>query len=172
MAGGYKKKSLSRGGERDLWGSEKLFQQFADFLDEFLFATGLVAGVLPDDFAVTVKDEGVGDVDNAQNAFEVGVLVEVDLIGPVVAFGMGFDTCGGACIVDGDGDNLDAGLFLPVLVYFLNGIELEVAGFAPSSPETDNYRFAAVLNDRGLDGLAVDVFQGDVLWELGILGLG
>ena len=139
-------------------------------LDEFFFAAVLVAGVLPDDFTFAVEDEGVGDVDDAHGAFEVGVLVEVDFVGPVVAFGVGFDAVGGAGVVDGDGDDFDAGFFLPFFVDFLDVVELAVAGLAPCGPEGYDDGAAVVLDDGGGDALSVDGAEGDVLRHGGVLG--
>ena len=56
-----------------------LFEKFAHFLDEFFFATVLIAGVLPNNFSFAVEEDGVGNVDDTHGALEVAVLIEVNL---------------------------------------------------------------------------------------------
>ena len=123
-----------------------LFHQTTDNFDDFLFAAFDIGGVLPDNFALTVKDEGVGDVDYVHGSFEVLVLVKIDFVFPFVAVNMRLDTGGGTGIVDGDSDQFDTCFILPIFIDLLDSVEFAVARFAPSGPETDDDRFAVVLD--------------------------
>ena len=60
---------------------------------------------------------------------------------------MGLDARGGTGIVDGNGNEFDAGFFLPLLVDILDVVELAVAGFAPGGPEGNDDGFAVVLDN-------------------------
>ena len=64
-------------------------------------------------------------------------------------------------LVDGDGEQFHARLFLPVFVHLVDGFQLAVARVAPCGKEVDDERLAAVVERVSTHGLAIDVFECD-----------
>ena len=77
-------------------------------------------------------------------------------------------------LVDTHGKNLHAGLFLPLFVDLADGVQLAIAGLAPSREEVDDEGLAIVRKGIGSHFCAVHRLQGDG-WQLGpnaVLGQG
>ena len=148
------------GGLRDLGDRTTLFiNKLAYFLDEFLLVALLIAVVLVNDVALAVNDDGVRYHLDAEGALEVAVRVEKHVVRPFVAVNEGAHLVDVLRLVDRHGDDFHAGLLLPLLVDFVDGVKLTVARMAPCGEEVDDERLAVVRQRVGADCLAVDVLQ-------------
>ena len=121
-----------------------LVHKLAYFLNKFFLSTLGVSVVLRHDLAVAVANDNVRDGLYAERALEVAVRVEQNLILPAVVVYERLHLVAVLCLVDRHGDNLHAGLLLPLLVHLADGGELAVAGLAPCCKEVDDERLAVV----------------------------
>ena len=64
-------------------------------------------------------------------------------------------------LVDGHGEDLDAGLCLPVGIDFADSIQLTVAGLTPRGKEVNDKGFPVVRQRGNVHTLSPDSLQGD-----------
>ena len=102
--------------------------------------------MLPNNVSVAVKDKGVRDHIHVHGTLEVTILIQNDLILPVVAVGKRFYLGARPGVVDRNSDQLYAGFFLPVIVLISNGVQLLDTRLAPECPEAQDDGLAIIFN--------------------------
>ena len=100
--------------------------------------------MLIDNIPLSIDNQRIGNHLAAQSTQEVAVGIEHYLIFPSVVVYQGLHLVGVLCLVDANGNDFHARLFLPLLVHLADSIQLAVARFAPGGKEVDDERFAAI----------------------------
>ena len=117
--------------------------------------------MLPDHPSFSVEDKGMRDHVHVHGTLEIPVLIQEDIVIPVVTVGKGFNLRTRPGIINGYGNKLYTGFFLPVVIFIGNGIQLLDAGLAPECPETQDNGVSVVADVGSIErdpfnGLQVD----------------
>ena len=86
---------------------------------------------------------------------ELAVRVEKNLIFPLLTVHQWLHLVDVLGLVDADGDNFHSCFLLPFGILLVDGFQLTVAWLAPCGEETDDKRFAVVVELGCIDSLAI-----------------
>lgn len=136
-----------------------LLHCFPYSLEDILLAAVNISLVIPDDIAFAVNHEYVGYVVDTKLTLELAVGVKKHFIVPAFTLYEGLYLLGVLSLVDAHGDYLYAGLILPVLIDFMDGLQLALTGLTPGGEEADHHRLSVVAELGGVHGIAVDVVE-------------